>query len=113
MKVPNYKKATVQPEKLTKYLLDFDSEEGASKAQFFRKYGYSMANFDALIIELKQIVVQNHVFKMQASRYGESFVVIGQIKSLVSDESPVVLTVWQIDFGQNLPRFITAYPHKI
>ena len=111
MKVPNYEQATIVPEKLTKYLLNFDSERGASKAQFFKNCGYKIANFEELKTALLQLIVENDVAEMTTDEYGVDYSVIGFLETKTGNFR-LIKTIWTIDIGAQQPRLITAFPYK-
>ncbi len=106
MKLPNYEKATIRAEKLTEYLLSESHPVGFSKAAFFRKAGYVRQNVTEFMNELRAIA-GNEVSEKSPRQGGVNYTIIGLLKGSVK-----IKTVWTIDEGSDIPRFVTAYPHR-
>lgn len=93
-------------EKLTEYLLSESHPVGFSKAVFFRNAGYTKANAVELLEELKKIAA-NEVLEKSPRQGGMNYTITGLLKDSVQ-----IKTVWTIDDGSQIPRFVTAYPHR-
>ena len=109
MKVPNYEQAIIQPNKLMKYLLNFEHPKGSSKAKFFKKHGYDLSNTSHLEVELKRIIVQNEVTEIITTPFGLNYSVIAYLESKTLT-NPLIKTVWTISHENDAPYFVTAYP---
>ena len=109
MKLPSAAKAIVEQDKILVYLLNPEHRIGASKAQFFTKFGFSAAKWEQLAKAL-QVHGQTHdVKRMHETSFGPRYEVEGALKTPVGRE-PMVRSVWQFDKGEVAPRLITAYP---
>ena len=72
MKVPNYEKAIVPKEKLIDYLLNFDHQDGKSKALFYQKFGYNRTNYRELSEQLKRIISENDFDSCIETAFGKN-----------------------------------------
>lgn len=101
--------ACVEQRKITDYLLAFDHPEGAAKARFFARFGFTVAQWevlaDALIIQARA----NPVGSMSESKYGVKYQIDGPLPC-PDGRSPVIRSVWIIDKGADFPRLVTAHP---
>lgn len=109
MKLPNRKKAFVQKEKLTNYLLSGTHPVGSAKARFFRKIGFNESNVDELRKALLKIALENDVKEERKFEYGINYSVDGIIET-PNGKSVTITTVWYAQAAKNRPRFVTAYP---
>lgn len=109
MKVPNNDRASIPIEKIRDYLLSNSHPIGKSKAVFFNKIGYNLEKIDLLSKELNRIILENEVYKEISTRYGNKYLVKGNIGLAFKKTIPVV-TIWIIEKEDSVPRFVTAYP---
>jgi hypothetical protein len=109
MKLPNIEKAVVQKRKIVDYLLSEASEEGSSKAAFFARFGFSVAEWERLADALQVHAVENDVTRVLSSRHGNKYIVEGPLAAPDGRE-PFVRVVWIIEKGDDQPRLVTAYP---
>ena len=109
MKVPNFEKAIIPVIKLEEYLLSFTHAVGHTKADFFAKIGYSKENVELLYEDLKKIIELNEVVKKVKTDFGTKYIVQGTVGSRFN-KSVEIVTIWIVDKGYDIPRFITAYP---
>ena len=108
-RLPNAEKAVIDVEKLQAYILSPAHPIGRFKAVFFRKLGYSVDNWEAFEQRLREHILSCDVTKMEESRYGRKFVVEGPMLGL-SGDAVQIISVWVILKGEDIPRFVTAYP---
>jgi hypothetical protein len=109
LKLPNAESATVPERKVTVYLLNSAHPAGGSKASFFLRFGFTVANWQQLAEALLRHVRENEVVETEQTRHGTRYVVDGAMMA----PNGVVLNVrsaWFIDAGGELPRFVTAHP---
>lgn len=111
MKLPNQDKVYISPEKLTDYLLSETHSVGKSKAKFLRSVGFNESNVDVLEQCLILIAQSNEVVETTKTSHGTKFVIDGEIKTPI-DVTAKLRTIWIIDAGEDIPRFVTAYPDK-
>lgn len=109
MKLPNSEQAIVQQEKITGYLLVREHEEGGSKANRFIELGFSIERWETLAQALLIQGASNEVSKIVSDSYGLKYVVEGNLET-PDGEVLYVRSVWQVKWGTEHPRLITAYP---
>jgi hypothetical protein len=109
MRLPNAAGARLDPEKLTRYLLSDAHPVGRSKAKFFRGIGFDQSNIAVLEQGLVGIVTTEAVVETVASRHAVKYIVDGVITT-PSGNRVRLRTVWIVETGQDIPRFVTAYP---
>lgn len=107
--LPHRDKAYIPPRKVSAYLLSETHAVGKSKAKFFRRLGYNETTSEDLIQRLIGIAQTEPVIEIKLSPYGTKYVIDG---TLQTPRGIVVKirTVWIIETGDNVPRFVTAHP---
>lgn len=110
MKLPNAEFAKVPPEKLRDYLLSPTHSIGRYKAAFFRSLGYDQDGCDVLAADLGTLLAGKAV-KMDITEYGTKYRISGSITG-PKGRSANVISVWIILTGEDVPRFVTAYPEE-
>src|SRR5262245_34955534 len=109
MTVPNADRAIIAPDKLTAYLLNMSHKRGAAKATLLLSVGYRYDARDELEADLRAQHLSLEVTRTHKNAYGVVYEIVGPIKT--PDGSRVQFcSVWQIDTGTDVPRFITMYP---
>lgn len=109
MRLPNAAQAVVPQQKITGYLLSFSHRDGRDKATFFSRFGFSASDWPALATALRQHAIDHGVSKIEDSPFGTRYVIEGPI--ITPDKrNPAVRSVWFIETGEEIPRFVTAYP---
>ncbi len=100
----------IPKEKITKYLLDFESPDGFSKAKFFHHFGFDKNNWiifrDALYFHLRE----SENFEMIEFKYGVKLRVRDKILT-PSGKTPNILSVWHLIEDEKQIRLITAHPY--
>ena len=109
MRLPNSEQAWVPREKITGYLLVREHEDGGSKANRFSKLGFTIERWETLAQALLIQGASHEVNKVESDRYGIKYVVEGNLDT-PSGEAIYVRSVWQVKWGTEYPRLITAYP---
>lgn len=109
MKLPNYAEAIVPQAKITEYLLSNSHSIGKGKAGFFTRFGYARENWQALKKSLLKHAADYEVAKIEPSPFGTRYVIEGDMPTL-DGRNPFVRTIWFINTGQEIPRFVSAYP---
>src|SRR5687768_12839820 len=109
MRVPNADQAVVPSRKITQYLLDLTSPKGHDKAVVLIHFGFSMAQWERLQIQLLRHIVQNDVSKVENRGDMTIYVVAGLIET-PSNRPLLLRSVWKIEHGQTVPYLVTAYP---
>ena len=108
-KLPHGSQAIISLRKLTEYLLSESHPVGGSKAAFFRSYGFTEANVGLLENGLRMIAREKSIVEVVSSAHGTKYVIDGRLETPLGG-SATVRTIWIIDRGQEVPRFVTAYP---
>ena len=100
--------AIVPAEKLRNYLLSPTHPIGRYKATFFRTLGYDPSNWQVLEADLRSLLLLN-AEQLDVTEYGRKFAVTGSITG-PSGRIAEIVSVWIILAGEEMPRFVTAYP---
>ena len=109
MKLPNYDKAYVSQRKLLDYLLSETHPIGKSKAKFLRSIGFSESSLDALEQSLILISRSREVVELVETPHGTKYVIDGEVQT-PKGTTVKLRTIWVVDVGEDIPRFVTAYP---
>jgi hypothetical protein len=99
----------IAEEKLTKFLLNFDSGDGRSRAKFLREFGFETENRAELARALILHGQTAEVARDEPNEWGRRIHVEGPMWSPVGIE-PNVRTVWQLRRGQTVAWFVTLKP---
>ena len=111
MKDPDWEKAEIDPAKIRDYLLSPTHPDGRFKAPFFAALGYTQKEWQLLQADLREIIRQGQAVHAGRNDYGEKYTVLARLKS-PSDVSRDIITVWIVLSGEDVPRFIAAYPRE-
>ena len=109
MKLPDHELAIVPPVKIVGYLLSASHRAGKSKAAFFGSFGFSVHKWEVMVEALRSHVRENDVSVMEETEFGVRYIIDGPLHS----PDGVVLrvrSVWFVDKGGIVPRFVTAHP---
>jgi hypothetical protein len=109
VRVPNAERAVIAADKLTGYLLNLSHRRGAAKARLLLNFGYRSDNPQTLEADLRSQHLSLDVTGTSTNGYGVVYEVEGPIKT-PSGRVVRFCSVWQIDTGADVPRFITMYP---
>lgn len=109
MNLPGVDRAQVDRDKITDYLLAIDHPEGSSKAEFFARFGFTIADWQVLAEALIAHARRNPISEMSESPYGTKYQLDGSI-ACPDGRTPSIRVVWIIDTGTEIPRLVTAYP---
>ncbi len=105
---PDFSKAVIDPAKLVRYLLALDHPEGGAKAIFFRGCGFSPDAWERFAAALRRQGAEGRVTS-EVSAFGVKVIVDGPLLAEDGRVRPI-RSVWIIDGGEAMPRFVTAYP---
>jgi hypothetical protein len=109
MTVPNADRAMIAADKLTAYLLNMSHKRGAAKARLLLTLGYRSDAGHVLESDLRVQHLSLEVTRTHANAYGVVYEIEGPIKT-PSGRTVRFCSVWQVDTGTDVPRFITMYP---
>jgi hypothetical protein len=105
----SYEHAVVSETKITGHLLSTKHRDGRRKAEFFMRLGFSSDAWEDLVKALLQHAAENEVAKIEDSPFGTRYIIEGAL-SAPGRRGAVVRSVWFIETGEQIPRFVTAYP---
>lgn len=109
MLLPNAAQAVVDPPKIRDYLLSHDHPDGRAKAMVFERSGYRGASWELLQADLLAIATSAEALFAGRSRYGRKYLVSATLRGPAGREL-FLMTVWIVRWGEEFPRFVTAYP---
>ena len=111
MKLPHADQLEISQAKVVQYLLSSTHRAGRGKAGFFSAVGFQGAAWEMLADALRQQAQGNPVALSENTPFGIRYVIEGPLIA-PNGRQLQVRTVWFIDEGGQLPRFVTAYPLK-
>jgi uncharacterized protein DUF6883 len=109
MKIPNADRVIIAADKLTGYLLNVSHKRGGPKARLLLSLGYRSDNPESLESDLRTQHLALDVTRTHETAYGVVYEIEGSITT-PSGRTVRFCSVWQIDTGTDVPRFITMYP---
>jgi hypothetical protein len=109
MKIPNAERALIAPEKLRDYLLNVAHERGGTKARLLIALGYARQEWSRLESDLRDQHLPRDVESVESNEFGIQYAIEAEIRT-PSGQSRRFRSIWQVDRGTDLPRFITMYP---
>ena len=109
MQIPNADRALIDPVKLHGYLLSRGHPVGRFKAAFFIALGYSSEQWQELEADLRSQHLSRDATLEGQTPYGRKYSIRASLLG-PSGSSAAVVSVWVVRTGEELPRFVTAYP---
>ena len=109
MKLPSAQAAVVSEGKITGYLLSPTHRDGRHKAAFFLGFSFTADTWQKLAAALLKHAADHEVAKVENTPFGTRYVVDGTIDTPYG-RTPSIRSVWFLETGQDVPRFVTAYP---
>jgi hypothetical protein len=109
VKLPNAENAVILEAKLVNYVLSPWHPLGHHKAEFFRRFGFSVAAWQKLAQALLKHAAQHEVTKVEDSPFGRRYIVEGEVMA-PDGRLPLIRAVWFVESGEDVPRLVTAYP---
>jgi hypothetical protein len=109
MKLPNVERVVVAQEKVIDYLLSDTHRDGQHKAVFFKRFGFRVEEWEELASALRGHAVEHAITRVEVSPYGQRYVIEGSIRS-PDGRNPIIRSIWFVEAGEDMPRFVTAYP---
>jgi len=97
--------------KVTGYLLNVNHKDGGPKAAFFMRFGFDPERAVELMDALLEHGDMNEITTTETDSEATVYTVEGAIVS-PDGRNPRVRTVWQVDVGSSIARFITAVPRS-
>jgi hypothetical protein len=90
------------------YLLSPVHPIGRYKALFYRTLGHDQTSWQQLETDLRSLA-SLPAEPLESTEYGTKYAIIGPLTGLNGRVAEIV-TVWIILTGEDVPRFVTAYP---
>ncbi len=109
MLLPNAARAVVDPPKIRDYLLSHQHPDGRAKAVVFERCGYRRASWEVLQADLLAIATSAQAIVAGRSRHGRKYLVTAKLRGPAGRDL-FLMTVWIVRWGEDFPRFVTAYP---
>ena len=109
MTIPNAHRAIIAAEKLSWYLLNVSHKRGAAKARLLLGLGYQTGTPQVLDSDLRMQHLPLDITRTSENPYGVVFEIEGPIKT-PGGKIVRFCSIWQVDTGTDVPRFITMYP---
>lgn len=111
MRLPDVDRAVVEPAKVRDYLLSPEHPVGRAKARFFTALGFTRAVWPDLQQALIAHAARGKADLASATLYGQKYIVRG-ISQGPAGRSAHAVSIWIVLQGENVPRFVTAYPEE-
>jgi hypothetical protein len=108
VKLPNIESAMILPEKLRDYVLSPNHSIGRYQAAFVRSLGYDQDSWETLESDFRSLLTGDAKL-IEVTEYGRKYRILGSITG-PNGRSANIVTVWIILAGEDVPRFVTAYP---
>jgi hypothetical protein len=107
--IPGADRAAIDPPKLRDYLLSTTHPIGRFKARFFLALGFTADRWTELAEALRIQHLTQDAEPDVATTLGRKYT-IRAILNGPTGQSAMVVSVWFIPTGGDVPRFVTAYP---
>ena len=108
-RLPNGEHAIVDEAKVRHYLLSTEHPVGRFKAALFRRLGFTQSNWQELEQALRVQARTGDATLDSTSPYGRKFRVRAMLQG-PTGRSLTLVSVWIIRAGDDVPRFVTAFP---
>jgi hypothetical protein len=109
MRIPNADQALIQAQKIVSYLLNVDHQRGGSKAVLLLQFGYTAMRWERLADDLRRDHLGRDFDRVRLTQYGDRYEIRAPLQT-PSGRPLMVRSIWQIDRGVTVPRFITLHP---
>jgi hypothetical protein len=106
--LPNMANSTCDDKKIIDYLLNAAHPQNRGKANFFERFGFTLANWQELKKSLLDHPKNHSVVNQTSFPYGDMYEVSCSMAS-PDGRDPCVRSFWAIEPPDPNPRFITAY----
>ena len=109
MALQNANDAVIDPVKIRDYLLSPSHPVGRFKARFFEALGYTVDQAERLEQDIRNLLLTTEPQVRERTKFGQKYEIRGVIAG-PRNRSAELVTVWIVLAGEEVPRFITAYP---
>ena len=108
MLLPNSENAIIAPEKLRDFLLSGSHPDNHGRARFFTALGYHQDIWQQLASDIAAQHLICDADYGHPSDYGTTYEIVAILRGPLG--SAKIKSVWIIDWEDDVPRFVTAYP---
>jgi len=105
----NVTSAGMSEEKFRLYLLNRFHPVGRGKAVFFESVGFSTDRWPVLADAILEHAKKNPVSESIPNEHGIKYIIDGKLES-PDQRNPLIRSIWFVEKGTELARFVTAYP---
>ena len=109
MRIPKADQAVVEPVKLHGYLLSATHSVGRFKAPVFLALGYTAEDWSRLEMDLRSQHLSRDATLGERMSYGQKYEIRATLVG-PSGRPADIVSAWIVRFGEDFPRFVTAYP---
>ena len=109
MALQNADRAVIDPAKIRDYLLSSSHPVGRFKTRFFEALGYTVDQAERLEQDIRNLLLSTEPQFREKTEFGQKYEVRGVITG-PRNRSTELVTVWIVLLGEEVPRFVTAYP---
>ena len=110
-RLPAGELVVVPERKVPAYLLAMEHRRGTAKARFLFRFGFRRETWQDLEAALRRYAVEGKVAERQPGIHGVTYAVEGPLRT-PDDRDPLFRTIWIVEWGQQAPRLVTAYPPR-
>jgi hypothetical protein len=107
--LPNADRAEISPAKLRDYLLSSGHPIGRFKARVFTALGFSAERWQELERALREQHLTEDAELSATVAHGRKYTIRAILEG-PGGESAMIVSVWFVPTGADIPRFVTAYP---
>jgi Domain of unknown function (DUF6883) len=108
--LPNAEEASIPAAKLRDYVLNESHPDNQGKARVFEALGYAPDIWEQLAADLRTQHLTKDAVEGKPSGHGRRYLIEAPLTGPSGRAN--IRSVWQIDHGGEVPRFITAYPNE-
>lgn len=111
VRILNYERAIIEPEKLKDYVLSNTHPIGRFKATLFQQMGYAETNWEQFAEDIRAQHLALEAELGEKTKYGQKYIITRNFKG-PSGKAMKLKSIWIILTGEDFPRFITIYPEE-
>jgi len=109
VRLPGADRAVIDDRKIREYFLSPTHPLGRFKAHVFARIGYGADDWKILELDLRTQHLGLDAEPLEVNEYGQEDEIRGRLRG-PNGQSAEFVSVWIILRGEDVPRFVTAYP---
>ena len=109
MRLPNAEQAIIAPQKLRDYLLSPSHQRGRHKARVFHALGFRAESWFVFETALREQHLTQDAEELAGGRFGRRYRITAAITG-PNGGTAIIRSAWIILHGEEIPRFVSAYP---